>query len=267
MSCSDSQTSLFANNVVNLTVGSTDYFFGSELNNGAKYPCIARFDSGKQTWCSCSYESVSATAGAYGGLFDYDYNTLYVVFQTASPSDNFSKYTTNGWITALGNNVDSEEVAVLLEIDISNGTPTGSGTYVHAIDNQGIANYTHLTYWQKQNTDSMTLTFEAGTFPLNTDLTPQSCSAVSGYYNWNVEFSLDLSTVQSSSANNCVSKNTQGGGGGATKTHTPSRSRSKNPHSTKNTSRSHSPSKNHGSSASTLAISVFVFAVSVLLFV
>jgi len=305
MSCSDSFSTLISNGVTNLTLPNTRYFFGYTLVPGQNQnPCVARFDSQKQTWCRCDYETTAAFGSAYGGMYDGDINSLFVVFNTdGSAQDNYSRYTTAGWIKSYGT-PNLNEVAIVLELDKTNGTPTGLGTYIEAIDSFGGVEYAHLIYWQKEKVSTMTITLAAGQFPLNFDLTPQTCSDIvnqpTSLYTWKLELPLTLSFAFSSQADGCTSKialpstspsgshsrsssitptvtpskgsppsNSPSRTSSSVPTNNPSNNPSGNPSHTQKASKHNNSyySNRHSSSASTLICSLFLLIATVALLV
>ena len=163
-------------------------------------PIVAYFQNGKQVFCRRDLDTSPVDARAIAVTADKEH--LYVVFSAdggANHKETFTRFTQTGWQKSYGNG-GGAKVLVILKLRKSDGEVIG-GTYVTARKGDGKTNSVALKKIFFEN-NSVHLQADAWYSPFKHDQGAYTCAGPSPFY-YSIQFSPDLATVMSTSANGC----------------------------------------------------------------
>lgn len=140
----DDESTLIDNDVAVVSNDNTNIYIGTnQISNDNQDPILTSFTNGTRNWTTTDIETTGADSRGIALLWDGN-NELYAAFTTdgtqGSVSEDFRRFTNNGWLTTYGQG-GGAKATVLLKIDPNTGMGiVGNGTFVSALLSNGDIN-------------------------------------------------------------------------------------------------------------------------------
>lgn len=140
----DDESTLIDNDVAVVSNDNTNIYIGTnQISNDNQDPILTSFTNGTRDWTTTDIETTGADSRGIALLWDGN-NELYAAFTTdgtqGSISEDFRRFTNNGWLTTYGQG-GGAKATVLLKIDPNTGMGiVGNGTFVSALLSNGDIN-------------------------------------------------------------------------------------------------------------------------------
>lgn len=205
--CSDSEQTIKSKNAANIRYGtsSTIYIGTNQVTGINQDPILIRFDTnGTMLWCQTTIEITGADGRGIGLLYGYD--RLYAIFTTdgtqGATTEDFRRYTTNGWFTSYGQG-GGPKVSVILQIDPNTGLGI-KGTFLRAQLDNGNANTLVVTGIQYESSTTIKVSADSYFSPIKADKTRYNpnageCSKTSSPFPYKVTLDVNLTTALATS--------------------------------------------------------------------
>lgn len=202
-SCRDTEAAIRRKNGAMVAVGQTRFYIGyQQVSADNQNPILVRFDNGRRTWCQTTYETSNDDSRGYGLVWNGQ-GVLYTVFSSTgtqgSPSQDFRRFATRGWLTSYGNG-GGAKAAVLAQINPTTGNVTAA-TFLSSVLTSGRTNSIQVTALNLR-ADRLLVEADSWFAPRRADRQPMQCSG-SSPFRYRLEFSANLQTVIRSSADRC----------------------------------------------------------------
>jgi len=187
--------------------GSTGYFFGgNRFSDHNKDPVIAKFSTGKLSWCYQDYETSNEVSEAYALAYNPENDMLYAVFSITGNSgtteQDFRDDIINGWIDDYGiGSTLGAPVSVIGILDVETGDLMDA-TYLPTRRRFGTTSWSTVEDIEFDSENNLIVTLTAGYLPLRPDKTRMECNGVSPR-EWTVVLNAELSEVSSAVAVGC----------------------------------------------------------------
>lgn len=140
----DDESTLIDNDVAVVSNDNTNIYIGTnQVSNDNQDPILTSFTNGTRDWTTTDIETTGADSRGIALLWDGN-NELYAAFTTdgtqGSVSEDFRRFTNNGWLTTYGQG-GGAKATVLLKIDPNTGMGiVDNGTFVSALLSNGNTN-------------------------------------------------------------------------------------------------------------------------------
>lgn len=206
-SCGDGESEVAASGAARVSSGDATIYVGTQqVSANNQDPRVVRFDSGRQTWCRDDLETTGDDHRGYGLLWSGD--ALYAVFSVTgtqgSPSEDFRRFATEGWLTSFSDasprGGGGPKAAVIARLDPATGDGL-TASYLTALTSKGKTNSLAVT---SLDLDRDTLVVGANSWwrPRRADRTAMECTGDSPFPT-TYHFTADLSDVTSVESDRC----------------------------------------------------------------
>ncbi|NJN56331.1 MAG: hypothetical protein HC879_01960 [Leptolyngbyaceae cyanobacterium SL_5_9] len=202
-SCRDSEATIRGRGATFVQVDRARIYIGyQQVSSTNKNPVMARFDSGRPTWCRTNYEVTNDDSTGYGLLWDGG-GVMYAVFSSTGTqgeaSQDFRRFATRGWLRNYGSG-GGAKIAVLARVNPTTGS-VSSASFLTAVASSGRTNSLHVRALSWTGTQ-LVVTADAWFSPRRANTQRMTCSG-SSPFSYQLRFAPNLSTVGSASASRC----------------------------------------------------------------
>lgn len=196
----EDEAAIQATGAASVTFGNTTIYIGTyQKAEDNQDPIITSFTNGVRDWVMTDYETTGADSRGLGLLWD-GVDNLYAAFTTdgtqGDPSEDFRRFTTDGWLTTYGAG-GGGQVTVLLKLNPTTGQGL-AGTFVSSLLSKGNSNTLLPTEFSFSSQGNVILQADSYFAPRRTNTERMEQTFASGSpFDYRIELTPDLSTALS----------------------------------------------------------------------